>query len=352
MSKSKIEWTDASWNPTTGCTKVSAGCKNCYAKDVWENRFSKMPHTVYFGRKFEDVQCHPERLEVPLHWRRGRRIFVDSMSDLFHDAVPEDFIDQVFGVMALCPQHTFQVLTKRSNRMREYLSANHRAAYVEGRAKRIAREHGNPIPAGRMLRWPLPHVWIGVSVEDQDTADARIPLLLETPAAVRWLSIEPLLGAINLRRIAPRYFAARANALTGIWDWEDGPMTRETPSLDWVVVGGESGQNARPMHPEWARSLRDQCKAAGVAFNYKQWGEWVPRSSCYHKFEDGRSCADIDPGNTRWPGIRLTERGLNGNDIANVDAGCDAYINRVGKRMAGRLLDGVLHDEYPTARGE
>lgn len=305
----KIEWTDATWNPVTGCAKVSQGCKNCYAERDWK-RLSAMPQTVYFGRKFTDVATHNDRLGQPLRWKRPRRIFVNSMSDLFHLDVPDDFIERVFAVMAHAKQHTFQVLTKRPDRMR------HVARY-------IADINGRP----------LPNVWLGVSVEDQETADERIPILLDTPAAVRWISAEPLLGPINLHE-----------------------------RLDWVVAGGESGPNARPMHPDWLRSLRDQCNAAGVDFLFKQWGEWHTKAfltstgePVFRQFDSFQHW--VNKART-WVngGICLDKNGAelkNGGDMMrarNEDRFPVTIMHRVGKRAAGRLLDGRTWDEYPEAR--
>lgn len=189
----------------------------------------------------------------------------------------------------------------------------------------------------------MPNVWLGVSVEDQAAADERIPLLMRTPAAVRWISAEPLLGPVDLSQ------------WLDLIQYEDGaPWMRRNighlhDMLDWVVVGGESSQHARPMHPDWARSLRDQCAAAGVPFLFKQWGEWVPRSACYHTFEDGKCLVDDDPSATRWPCIRLNENGSDGRRLENDCSGDSAYMQKIGKKAAGRLLDGVQHDGYPEA---
>ncbi|MHB1702241.1 MAG: phage Gp37/Gp68 family protein [Acidobacteriaceae bacterium] len=338
----KIEWTDETWNPTTGCSKVSQGCKNCYALREWSRLAANPKATAYFGREFTDVACHPDRLDAPLRWTKPRKVFVNSMSDLFHESVPDDFIDRVFAVMALSPQHTFQVLTKRPKRMLAYMTqdGHGRWGFIDGRARQIyAAQRGRRFPAGKILLGPLPNVWLGVSVEDQPAADERIPLLLQTPAAVRWISAEPLLGEVDLRRVVMADGDALGAAL-----YNDG----EAAGLDWVVVGGESGPKARPMHPHWAFSLRDQCDKAGVPFMFKQWGEWVPRSACYHTFAEGIDCASLDMGATKWTCIRLTERGHNGRDLAHAGEGDHAYMQRVGKKMAGRLLQGALHDGYPA----
>lgn len=220
---SEIEWTDATWNPVTGCTKIGPGCDNCYAERFAE-RFRGVP-----GHPFEtgfDLTLRPERLDQPLRWQRSRMIFVNSMSDLFHKEVPRSFIDQVFEVMETAHWHVFQVLTKRSSLMRDYLQER----YAESQ--------------------PPTHIWCGVSVE-QGAAKIRVQHLRQAPAAVRFLSIEPLIGAIG------------AVDLDGI---------------DWVIAGGESGPGARPVHLEWLREIRDQCLRQGVAFFFKQWGGLRPKS--------------------------------------------------------------------------
>jgi protein gp37 len=226
---SKIEWTDATWNPVTGCTKVSPGCDHCYA-ETFSERFRGVPGH-HFERGF-DVQLRPDKLDQPLRWKRPRRVFVNSMSDLFHADIPEMYIAGVFAVMARAPQHTFQVLTKRPGRMRSLMKSD---------------DFRHRVQAHDVDAWPLPNVWLGISAEDQKWADVRIPVLVETPAAVRFVSAEPLLGPINFR--GPNF-----------------------PMIDWIIVGGESGRGARPMSLDWARDIRDQCRKAGVAFHYKQQG--------------------------------------------------------------------------------
>lgn len=229
MAKTSIEWATDVWNPVTGCAKVSAGCKNCYAE--------KIAKRFWGDRKFTDVQCHPERLKDPLHWKKPRRVFVNSMSDLFHPDVPERFIDDVFRVMANT-KHTYMILTKRPDRMKRYIW--NRSKYPsDGRAM-------------------LPNVWLGVSAENQQAADERIPSLIQTSAAVRFVSVEPMLEAVDLRR--------------GIYSMPpDGdPRGTSIEGIDWVICGCESGQNARPFDMDWARSLRDQCQNAGVPFFFKQ----------------------------------------------------------------------------------
>ncbi len=270
MSNTKIEWTDDTWSPVTGCTKVSRGCTNCYAEKMFA-RLSKNPMAeVYHGREFKDVMCHPERLGQPMKWtRKPRRVFVNSMSDLFHEDVPDEFIDQVFAVMALCPQHTFQVLTKRAERMREYMSHSNLSGRIFAASLGVRGEMGMFLEEHSCLPSPpLPNVWLGVSVEDQPTADARIPELLATPSAVRFLSYEPALSGVDLSFTCQ--FEHEENEGYGV---------PAISGLDWVICGGESGPNARPMHPDWARSVRDQCVTAGVSFFFKQWGTKTKRKA-------------------------------------------------------------------------
>ena len=270
---SKIEWTDQTWNPVTGCTKVSPGCAHCYAEGV--------AHRFWKGRAFTDVRMHPDRLGAPLRWRKPRRVFVNSMSDLFHEDVPDEFIDRVFGAMALCPAMVFQVLTKRTERMRDYMAGDPR-----DRALNAAQEQVYGLSRGLSRRvvarftetpaWPLNNVWLGVSVEDQARADERIPLLLETPAAVRFLSCEPLLGPVDLNNVREddTPFGKRPIGW-GMVLYDDA----EAASIDWVIVGGESGPNARPCDVTWIREIRDQCKAADVPVFVKQLGA-RPMSPC------------------------------------------------------------------------
>lgn len=331
MQDSKIEWTDKTWNPVTGCTKVSQGCKNCYAERMYE-RFN--------GKgSFKNVQMHPEKLSEPLKWRNPARIFVNSMSDLFHESVTFDFIDMVFAVMALCPQHTFQVLTKRSARMLEYFKSREDYEQIEEAAAVIVSVHADQcfvqerrkidgkfcsFPSNKLKQhitdagWyshvtfvdlgdgdydkehefiyegtrPFPNIWIGVSVENMDVAE-RMEHLAEVDAAVKFLSCEPLLGPIELPI-----------------DASDGSCF-----FDWIIVGGESGPGARPMHPDWVRSVRDQCAMNGAAFFFKQWGEYAPE----------------------WANKR----------VSVVYKGIGYEMGKLGKKKAGRLLDGNEYNAFP-----
>lgn len=335
---SSIEWTEATWNPVSGCTEVSAGCDRCYAKTFAE-RFRGTPGH-YFERGF-DVQLRPNMLELPLKWRKPKRIFVNSMSDLFHDQVPDAYIARVWAVMELAEQHTFQVLTKRHARMRSLLNSVVFGSMVSAAVRRML-DAGVPFPAswdpeGHRPEWPLPNVWLGVSTENQQWADIRIPALLDTPAAVRFISAEPLLGPVDLLGDAEN--PGPAIVRTGV---QTRPHTADGPAeydyddqvgIDWVIVGGESGHGSRPMHPDWARSLRDQCQAAGVAFLFKQHGEWAP----------------IEPDAiTAKPTVFL---GLDGKGTYYADRYRDgvATLARVGKKASGRELDGRTWDQYPAA---
>jgi len=303
----KIEWTDETWNPVTGCTRISEGCERCYIE--------RTPPLRMAHRRFDSpqigattgVRLHPERLRRPLEWRKPRRIFVCSMADLFHEDVPDNYIGSVFDTMASAPQHTFQVLTKRPARARTLLQRWQTNAESDTHFQASWRRH-DMLWCDASL-WPLPNVWLGVSAEDQRWADIRIPVLLDTPAAVRFVSAEPLLGPIDLTRrglLAPDEFERR---------------------LDWVIVGGESGRGARPMHPEWARSLRDQCTAAGVPFLFKQWGEYITTEQMT---EATYMTWDIEHGSAQYhPSVQW----------------------RVGKKRAGRELDGRTWDEFPEVSG-
>ncbi|WP_280389270.1 DUF5131 family protein [Nocardia wallacei] len=264
---SKIEWTEETWNVVTGCTRISEGCEHCYIERTPPMR---MAHRRFDGPQIgatTGVQLHPERLGKPLRWRAPRRVFVNSMSDLFHDDIPNDFIEQVFAVMALTRRHTFQVLTKRPARMRALLSSGN---FRDEVTERYADNHEGDWE----FDWPLPNVWLGTSTESQRWADIRIPQLLDTPAAVRWISAEPLLGPVDLTKWIPGRCTCQPRGslppIEGV-HWNGCPALGYR-DLDWVVVGGETGPGARPMQEKWARSLRGQCAAAGVPFFLKQAG--------------------------------------------------------------------------------
>lgn len=366
--KTGIEWTDATWNPVTGCSKVSQGCKHCYAERDWA-RLSANPGTKYFGRDFTDVATHAAALPLPCRWTKPRRIFVNSMSDLFHESVPFEFIAAVFGVMAGASWHSFQVLTKRPQRMLDFfawLDAHPERAEFDSAslhekypgddwrpflcadlASRVLPDDGEGLRVAIAGEWPLPNVWLGVSVEDQAAADERVPLLLKAPAAVRFLSVEPMLSAVDLRLRRP----VRDDDRQDMDGWCSHITTAAGAGIHWVICGGESGPHARPMHPHWARDLRDQCAARGVPFLFKQWGEWAPRAGLLTG--GGTDFQTLDPGCKRWPHVtRLGEHGLDTRiaEHCTSEAGEDIYMQRVGKKAAGRLLDGVEHNGYPEVR--
>lgn len=271
----KIEWCDEVYNPVTGCSHSGMpGCDSCYAK-----RFASRLKGKFGYPKNEPfkVTLHPDRLEQPLHWKKPRRVFTCSMGDLFHPDVPFDFIQQVWGAMLESPHHKFLVLTKRPERMKDFLDR-----WLAG---------GIAMKSGRYTS----HIWLGVSCSTQEDLDKLIIPFLHVKAAVKFISFEPLLGPIS-RDISKEYF-------------------------DWVIVGGESGPKARPMHPEWVKSIRDQCVAAGVSFFFKSWGEWAP--DCFCGFN--ATCKTIprpEPGKL----------------------GC---MFRCGKKKAGRELDGRVWEEFP-----
>ena len=363
----KIEWADTTWNPVKGCTRASEGCRNCYA-EVMAARFNK-PGQWGHGlaeivetpngkdhRWTGDVRFDDDELLVPLGWRKPRRVFVCSTSDLFHDDVTDEMLDLIFAVIERSRDHTFMVLTKRPARMQSYIADRFRLP--DG----VAALYDLPTDGSAKVYQPPRNVMFGVSVEDQASADERIPYLLKTPAFRRFLSCEPLLGPVDLTRImedgAQECFhqtnnphlsldrrvwtetRSSLNCLTGHYWGEDlldgqwegwcGEHEQASPGigqpgyyrpLDWIIVGGESGPGARPMHPDWARSLRDQCQAAGVPFFFKQVGEW------FHESELGW-----------WPfGDEAIER-------------CQSVgeYYRVGKKAAGRLLDGREWNEVPA----
>ena len=316
---SKIEWTDETWPVVTGCSHAgSPGCDSCYAARMAATRLKHHPRykglaVIKDGRPqwTGEVRLNHDVLEQPLHWRKPRRVFVCSMSDLFHPSVPSDYIYKVFGVMALSFQHTFQVLTKRPQRMFDVLS--HYARAEIHRTNLLGRDPMN------VSTWPLSNVWLGVSVENQAAADERIPLLLQTPAAVRFVSVEPTLAGIDLwPYLDPGYY-------------EPAYYSKPNPTLDWVICGGESGPGARPMDPDWPRSLRDQCQAAGTPYFFKQWGAWIPVDQWDATCQEKVTAANLSRVH-HWPD------------------GADSL--RVSKKRAGRLLDGRTWDEMPEEINE
>lgn len=358
-----IEWADATWNPlrarnrATGrlgwhCTHVTDACRNCYAEALNRRLGTGLPFKP--GHEADVALFLDEKmLTQPLRWQRPRTIFVCSTTDLFADFVRDDWIDRVFTFMAVAPRHRFLVLTKRPERMHDYVrDFNTRARVyadicdlpIDGTADAVLIAPGMPpdlaalAPPGPQIqldRWPLPNVWLGTSVHDQASANRFIPPLLATPAARRFLSAEPLLGAIDLGCIPfpagwPRDPDGGAEGIDA--------LRHARARLDWVVAGGESGQASqqpRPLHPDWVRALRDQCTAAGTPFHFKQWGDWQPRD--------------------RWPTAaeRVPSQAIdrNGNavpdDIDPAEVGGQIFA-RTGKKPAGRTLDGRTHEDMPA----
>lgn len=395
---SKIEWTEATWNPIVGCSLVSPGCTNCYAMRM-AARLERMGQKRYRGLTKPSkagpvwtgkMRLVEEALTLPLRRRKPTTWFVNSMSDLFHENVPDEWIDRVFAVMALCPQHTFQVLTKRASRMREWFEERWQPAPAQrvqflnlppvdvpaepsgdDRHERVYQAAGefldldtvsdrfwNPDGSRKWPGWPLPNVWLGISAEDQRRADERVPDLLATPAAVRFVSAEPLLGPIDFEAMPfsegdPRH---KWSALTGQAimhaTGEDGHpdftvrMTNPIkPHLDWIIVGGESGPGARPMHPDWARRIRDACAATSIAFHFKQHGAWTVAMDREAQDPDWRAdySRTLNDGQHGIAWLNLAGgRGFHGERFH--------VMRRVGKSAAGRILDGVEHNELPDRR--
>lgn len=261
--KTNLEWTDATWNFMTGCRKVSEGCKFCYAKRDWAN-LAKNKNSVYYGREFEDVMVHEERLNIPLNWNSPKKIFVNSLSDLFIDEIGFDIIDKAMAVMVKANWHTFQILTKRAERMAEYFNGNwkERIGYADA---------------------DTTHIWIGVSVESEIRAKERIPALVSIGGFKRFLSMEPLLAEASFIK------------------WAD--------KLDWIIVGGESGNidKARPLSPKAVRRVRDECLESNTPLIFKQWGEWSPEAS-----DESDVTTVVDGFTMAWVGRRNSGCSLDG----------------------------------------
>lgn len=313
----KIAWTDESWQPVVGCSKVSPGCDNCYAETMAKRcagaeMVSYKPKPYKYCSVVEwngQTFCDEKALEIPLHWKKPRKVFVCSMGDLFHESVPFEFIKEVIKIIAACPQHTFQILTKRPERMKQFFDKT--KVTLIGPCP-VPRKLGDEHKV-KMTTLPLKNLWLGVTAENPKDGYPRIQTLKQIPAAVRFISIEPMLEGMRL--------------------------TNDTlDKIDWVIVGGESGPGARPMHIDWARGVRDQCQAAGVPFFFKQWGEWYPEGIPVAVVpEKGRIFIDIGGNNCEHlrrdkitPEMKLRK------------------MYRAGKKKAGNKLDGKVHEEYPN----
>lgn len=306
-NRSKIEWTDVTWNPVTGCTKISPGCKNCYAERMAKRLRGRAgyPNDDPFR-----VTLHGNKLEQPFHWRKPRKIFVCSMGDLFHPLVRLSYIRSILDkVVQLRYRHKFIFLTKRPQRMKEVIES-------------VQRYYEKFYPKTKQLTIPFSNLWLGVTAENQEQADKRIPILLQIPATVRFVSIEPMLGPVNLKKLnidIPSEIPSRRYKEV---DCLDGYFQHDTPfvgPINWVISGGESGPGARPMHPDWARSLRDQCTKADVPFFFKGWGEF--KEWDIHMPQEFNLKPEVYIG--------------------------DTCLKRVGKKAAGRLLDGQIWDQMP-----
>lgn len=430
--RTKIEWSDATWNPIAGCTRVSEGCRHCYAERQAARglpsfkglaHFVGRPDGIKEARWTGAVTVREHLIDLPLRWKKPRKIFVNSLSDLFHDAVPDEVIDRIFAVMALCPQHTFQVLTKRPERMRDYLSTRAGdwvlrwpdaipvAKWYVSKAEGMSRlgAHG-PVAAAlydaKPIVYPLPNVWMGVSVEDQVTADVRIPYLLRTPSAIRFVSYEPALGVIDWRQWMHDYGCSCGWGGDTPMDycrhcdwrgWADGDYgdakcpecgelledynacpecdghdgdglsfgPNSTPRLDLIIMGGESGPNARPMHPDWVRQTRNQCEAASVPFFFKQWGEWAPICEMTDAQSNALYHENADEGRDLVRRCKVDSVCLNADGTSQTmgkahqrhDFEAGAFTGhrpmsmfKIGKRAAGRRLGGIEHNGMPAVR--
>jgi len=338
-----IQWTESTWNPLLGCRRISPGCQNCYAETLAATRLATQAgyrDTTTNGRwNGTSVWAGEKRLMDPVRWGRGRRVFVCSMSDLFLDTHPAERIAEVFAVMAAASHHTFQVLTKRPERMRDLLADVDDGVHGDGlrgrafeAAFRLRKSATGPQAAAfdRAISrieffWPLRNVWCGVTAEDQQRLDERLPFLLDVPAAVRFLSCEPILGPIVLPSEA---------------------LTRG--GVSWVIAGGESGGgDVRLMHPSWPRGLRDACVSAGVAFHFKQHGEWRPKLASIAGSPEpvarGSGWGTLARDGTWHP----TATPWNGHQDADSPTG-EVVMVRTGKHEAGRVLDGRTWDEWPA----
>ena len=344
MEKHKIDWLNMpgykgeTWNPIIGCIKVSAGCKNCYAEkmagrlanissstgqntwyrhvvkidDVWKKR--QEGEQLKFLQKWNG-QTHfvESALDKPLHWKKPRMIFVCSMSDLFHETTPYSQITQVINTIQACPQHIFILLTKRPEVMRDYFSKN------------------PPLPFGI-----LPNIWLGVTAENQETANERIPILLDIPAAKRFVSIEPMLSDVKLIQSYVDYLNGWNTEIYRNSKGENEPMQCHTEKLDWVICGGESGHNARPMHPDWVRSIKYQCKDANTPFFFKQWGEWEKVGICGYPVDDKKYY-------DHPKSIRINiEGGMGFHGESAI------YMMKKGRSKTGSELDGNHYKEFPV----
>ncbi len=355
-----IEWTDATWNPIVGCSIVSPGCTNCYAMRQ-AHRLASNPQTPHYAGTTKVVNGKPvwtgrlalapdSVFQAPLRWKKPRRIFVNSMGDLFHDDVPDAWIDRALAVMVRARRHTFQILTKHPERARRYFLPRVPGGARQRVSKLVAHVADaadlvtvRGVPWLQLQAFPGPNVWIGTSVERPEFM-LRVKWLLGCNGtfAGHFLSCEPLLAPLDLgAKLGPvdglesacDAFSGRCEAANDIWPH---------PRIGWVIAGGESGPDARPMHPDWVRGIRDQCAAAGVPFHFKQWGAWSIVYDRDRDDPDWRRCPKARDHSERYVNI-VGGHGFHGERVC--------FARRVGKKAAGRELDGRTHDAYPeTAR--
>lgn len=351
MKQHKITWvnipgyTPETLNPFIGCSKISAGCENCYAETQAHIRSfnSKTPqyqHVIDKGRWNGKVHMVESQLYKPYHWKKPRAIFVGSMGDIFHESISFERINQLFSIMSDSDQHVYILLTKRPNHLLNFINWK-------------SNQLGVP--------WqPKNNVWIGVSAENQKEADWRIPILQQMPIAVKFVSIEPMLGPINLTKwMQPftncTYYDGGCTRPENVFADTHNPNSRPgisscrseycpfgSQGLNWVIVGGETGPKARPMHPDWVRSVRDQCQKAGTPFFFKQWGRWSP-------YVDSWSVSDIIKSKTETKVVDKSGAVYNayeGGFLSWVDKGCKT-VYRVGRKPAPNLLDGKQYHNWP-----
>lgn len=306
---SKIEWTEQTWNPIIGCNKLSSGCKNCYAEkmakrlseiqatEYYKNVVFRHPLAVNYGKWNGTTHFVESQLDKPLKRKRPTMYFVCSMGDMFHESVPFEWIDAIFSIMSDCDNHTYQILTKRPKRISDFF---------QWKWKQCGKLNNDDF-----IPWyPKDNIWFGVTAENQEMANKRIPILLKIPVKIRFISVEPMLEEVDLTELGlPSDKFGFINSLYGTAFNSKIGGHKTKSKIDWVIYGGESGHNARPMHPDWVRSLRDQCKAANVPFFFKQWGKW------YEK----------------------TESKIFGNTL----------IPKFGIEKNICLLDGIQHKEFP-----
>ena len=353
---SKIEWTDKTWNPITGCTKISAGCANCYA----ERMSKRLAGLGGYPKKdpFRPGLEHPKQWLKPCKWKKPRLIFVCSMGDLFHKDVSFDLVHKVLAVAINEPRHTFILLTKRPERMYEFITHyRHDGHHVF--SDRVTPYNPSRNKQAYLLLdhkqdWPLANLWLGGSAENQAALDARAPYVISTPSALWFMSLEPLIGPIDLR--------PRPNPDTCIVCGEgpdaphNHPFGYRNRGLDWIIVGGETGPGARPMHPEWVRKIRDQCAQAGIPFFFKSWGEYGPSGV---DLQTGEPTFRMFQNKAQWvnkartwmlPGdicLDMTGRILRkGADFDGARYPV-AIMRKMGKKAAGNLLDGQVWDQFP-----